>query len=273
MLYTPPEKVVLDSKYDKVKNKHCRMAIWFDNNFYKNPKNHFNLYRYLYCIISMLAYKQKFFKTEKEYENFAICSTTTLYVRFMKQEQLNYPHIKSVLNYVKSALIGLLILYQNNFFLEVSKPHINTSKVEESYNYNISYNNILTIYDEIHNIVQLAPKYIKNVINKFTLDNTTKKKLYISTILTFNKILNRYYKIKKYQINEYLFDVVKDNIVLWNLKDIYINYVIFIINNIKVELSSAIKETINYYQISDIDLNNVKKNLFSNIIVEENYEK
>lgn len=108
------------------KPKHVRyvdMAIWIDNNAYKENCDHTKLYDYLYHISKMLAYKRGLCKTSQEYEDFAIYAASRYFFRLTNSRQFDeiepLEKIKSILNYIKRTLYPTKIEYDREYTNQV----------------------------------------------------------------------------------------------------------------------------------------------------------
>ena len=91
--------------------KYTDMAIWIDENAYKEDCDEPKMYEYLYHITKMLAYEGRFFKTFAEYEEFALYAATTIFMRYKDEKQhietSRMKPIVSVLNYAKRVVLPL----------------------------------------------------------------------------------------------------------------------------------------------------------------------
>ena len=76
MLYSRPTKVASPklpeniAKFEKAKDIHSKMAIYFDENFYSNERDDENCYKYMYLIYYMLACKNKYFASYSDYDGY-----------------------------------------------------------------------------------------------------------------------------------------------------------------------------------------------------------
>jgi hypothetical protein len=63
------------------------MAIWIDENAYKEDCDDNTLYMYLSFLIEMLAKVNKYFNNEKDYEDFALTYATNIFYRYKNPKQ------------------------------------------------------------------------------------------------------------------------------------------------------------------------------------------
>ena len=91
--------------YPKPKDmKYTDMSKYFDENFWSDNTNDDLCYKYLYLIFDMLAHTKSMFHLYSDYQNFALFSATTIYMRFLKKKKNGQPRVKSVLNYCKATV-------------------------------------------------------------------------------------------------------------------------------------------------------------------------
>ena len=68
--------------YKKPKNlKYTDMAIYIDTHIYTNDCDDELVFKYLYFLCMMLAYKAKYFDSYQKYNDFAVSAATTIYLR------------------------------------------------------------------------------------------------------------------------------------------------------------------------------------------------
>lgn len=198
MLYSRPSKVAMPElpenieKFNKAKDIHSKMSIYFDENFYSEHRNEENCYKYMYLIYYMLVCKAKYFKNFSDCDEYAQFAANTIYMRFLKK-QANGERIKSILNYAKSTLYPLKVMYQNETFRIVfpngkNDEGVNSllqetmrQYVQNQYNDDME-NDILEVFANI-------PYYIKEAISKTPYKNNRLmcRRLTISCLLTLLK--------------------------------------------------------------------------------------
>lgn len=107
--------------YTKPHNlKYTDMAIWIDQNAYKEDCDDQQMYEYLYHIMSMLAFTGKYFKTFEEYDEFSLFAATTIFMRYRDDRPTDnkgneIKPINSVLNYAKRVAIPLKLQFQQQY--------------------------------------------------------------------------------------------------------------------------------------------------------------
>lgn len=224
------------------------------------------IFEYLYHLAFMLAHKHKYFNKSQYYEDFAIYVATEILNRLFYNPKLTQyneagepllPPVKSVLNYLKSAIYGMKCAFEYLNYSQKITP-INTtgfdygsdinSKLKESLIYNIEagidiYLN--TFSTEVYNIVHKSCPY-KN-------DKVLMKNIYISCLLsvlnsvTFTQAdlesIENTYSLpeSKFRYINRLYKKNRDNcIILYNLPDSFYNYITVTVRRIFKQLREDI---------------------------------
>lgn len=191
MLYSRPTKVASPElpenieKFNKAKNIHTKMSIYFDENFYSDHRNDENCHKYIYLIYYMLACQAKYFHKYDDYDEYAQFAANTIYMRFLKKWNQG-ERVKSVLNYAKSTMYPLKVMYQNTNFGTVSPVNeLNQDMLKEhiqsQYNEGME-EDILSVFS---NIAYYVNETINNTPYKY--DKIVSKRLKISCLLTLLK--------------------------------------------------------------------------------------
>ena len=278
MLFSRPSRVASPSlpenieKFNKAKDIHSKMSIYFDENFYSDHRNDENCYRYMYLIYYMLACKKKYFRNYNDYDEYAQFATNIIYLRFIKK-QLEGERIKSVLNYIKSTLYPLKVMYQNATFRNVivEDDMVNSSTqemmrqyVQEQYNDGID-EDIVAIFKDIPHYVSDA---IKNTPYKY--DKIMYRRLKISCLLTLLKSftlssehIKRLEARKEKGLNntEVLYKMFnkerETSTTLWKLNESMGNYVQVLSNQIRKRIMREIEEIRQSYTLSNEALDSI----------------
>ena len=115
MTYTKPKDVT-----------YTEMAIWIDENAYKDDCDDEQVYRYIYLLIEMLARKANYFDSAAIYDEFAIHSANRIFLRLKNPRQFGecptLPKIKSILNYIKKLMRPMRVTYQQQFYSQTLSP-------------------------------------------------------------------------------------------------------------------------------------------------------
>ena len=92
--------------------RYVDMAIWIDDNVYKDNCDQEKLYEYIFHLSKMLAFKRALFNNGQQYEDFAVYAATKYFLRITDKRQFEIdengepklPKIKSILNYIKKTI-------------------------------------------------------------------------------------------------------------------------------------------------------------------------
>lgn len=299
MTYRLPEKVYLPPELDgKAKNIHARMAIYFDNNIYKNPdeRDDSTLYQYMYHIIYMLACRQKYFRKFEDYDAFAIYMATKLYMRYINPNHLEkHGKIVSVLNYCKSLLYPCKVDFQRETFDEVfgvdskGNPDGSAEAMKASWEESIqeSYCSSQHVEEKIIEEIEELPDEINHVLDQtpYRKDKLMRHRLYMSVLLsvlkgstlsnaTLIKLENRQ---KKGLNNEAMtLDLYKkemnDCTTLWRLEPKYYNLVHLLTIKTRKRFSQRISDVRAGLRLSTEDVNAVIMSAYGNTLRDDNEE-
>lgn len=276
MTFTKPHKV-----------SYADMAIYIDENVYKEDCDDALIYEYIYHIINMLAYKGKFFKTSKQYDDFSIQSATYIFMRLKnkkqyewdsKKENYKLEKVKSVLNYIKKLMYPMRVMFEQEDYSQQYQDK--EFELEDNYNQiylvkqHASIFNNVELYNYIESISRIFKTELKNIPYK---DAIIKKYIHISCLLTFlnmvtldNESKNKiFYKSEKLFQNEYIISKFflnnrKDCVILYKLPKDMENYIFVLVNRIKHIIAEDISDMIRSWEVSD--------NMAKNILMESVYE-
>jgi len=254
------------------------MAIWIDNNIYKEDCDMDKAFTYMYLLAYMLASKAKYFNTITDYDGFAYFLAYSTYSRYKDQSK---KPVKSVLNYMKSIMYFRKLTYDRETFCEVINPEYNTNWDENKYknsriNSLESQNRTNLIQLSIQDIFSDIPKIIfKNIPRIYFSDNLIKNNIYKSTLLS---LLSSYTLPQEFQIKlqkkleeKSTFDeasfykkhLTKD-IILWHLPDSMESVVRLVINKTNQDLIELIRGLSDEIKVTEYDLDLMFKSAYEN---------
>lgn len=246
MLYYKPKDVT-----------YTDMCIWVDDNAYKEDCDREKLFKYIYLLAEMLAFKSHFFKHGTLYDDFAVYVATRVYSRYVDENQFvvkkgrdkpKLKKIKSVLNYLKKIIYPAKITFEQN-------RNQQNIEIGEQFTYDLRYDFHSRIRDTVHNLKAIEySAYIQDIVPtikshvysvvKFE-DKVTTNNIYLSCVLSFlnsvvlpNKTQEKLNKmmsdgIKQSAINRmYQFERTNSTI-LYHLNDSYKDYVSVLVNEVR----------------------------------------
>lgn len=242
--------------------KYTDLAIYFDNNFYTPNRNDDLLYQYVYLLVYMLACKKRYFLKYDDYDKFALFAATTLYMRFIQKERRG-ERIKSVLNYIKSVLYSLKVMFQYETFHEVMNPETSafdsdkykkelSETIQQDYDYKI----IESVQDSLDYINDTIWEIITD--SPYKKDNLLCKRLYMSCLLSFINSITfknihkpKLPKMKDKMKIKLLKKEQQDFVLLWHLTDEWKDYVLFLMNKIKQTIFQEFRDIEDMYNLSE----------------------
>ena len=255
------------------------LAIWIDENFYKDDCDYNTAYAYMYLLASMLSSKHRYFDNQKDYDEFA---SLLAYDTFKRMSNVNKGKIKSVLNYMKSIISFRRIGYNFTKRQKIIDPVYDkdwdaVSYVENCKNsYEASFSDKLS--EGVVDILSYTPQYIKESIPKiFKIDKVLYKNIYLSCMLSLIDRITlpniRECKLNTKLNSSSMFDEVKyynkyledGEIILWNISKEYSNLVIVVLNKVQNIIINEIKELSNDFKVSNDEFSNIMSSGFTHV--------
>lgn len=289
MIYKKPENM-----------KYTDMCIYIDNNMEYLAKASDpdtivveNVYKYLYLIVYALSCKQKFFRDIQDYDDFSIITASILYMRIVDKRQYlpdgdpkKIKPIKSSLNYIKSALYGLKVNYQQENFFPTMHPklygEIETGTAAKEI---IQSQDADKMREAIIEEFSFIPRKIERVIKRSPYRNNPVfcKNLYISLLLSFvdsitltNSFLSKYTKrkVKDKQADTRLIKIYMDQQdnkpILYHLPESLSDYVKVLLNEVKKDFAVNLMDTKSAFNLSDDTIKNIIASIYTENDMGEN---
>jgi len=289
MIYKKPENM-----------KYTDMCIYIDNNMEylakaSDPDNTIveNVYKYLYLIVYALSCKQKFFRDIQDYDDFSVITASILYMRIVDKRQYlpdgdpkKIKPIKSSLNYIKSALYGLKVNYQQENFFPTMHPklygEIETGTAAKEI---IESQDADKMHEAIMEEFLFIPRKIERVIKRSPYRNNPVfcKNLYISLLLSFvdsitltNSFLSKYNKrkVKDKQADTRLIKIYMDQQdnkpILYHLPESLSDYVKVLLNEVKKDFAVNLMDTKSAFNLSDDTIKNIIASIYTENDMGEN---
>lgn len=254
------------------------LAIWVDENFYKEDCDMNTAYTYIYLLASMLASKRRYFDNQKDYDEFA---SLLAYDTFTRMQNVKKGKIKSVLNYMKSIISFRRIGYNFQKRQKIIDPQYDpewdamsyVEKCKSSYEASMNYR----VYEGVSSLLNEVPSIIINNIPRvYKIDKAQYLNIYISCLLSMISSItlpNSYNdKFSKKQDKSTGFDEVKyyskyleDDIILWHLHDDLKDLIKVILNKTKNQLINEIKELSSDGRVSDEEFSKIMSSGFAGV--------
>ena len=253
------------------------MAIWIDNNAYRQDCDYDTLYQYIFHIVIMPAAKSKYFHTNKDYDDFGIFAASYYFNRLRNEKQFSddkkLDHIKSILNYIKKTIYAVKCLYMKQFFQEnISNDVLSKQGYEDAIDYIEYYkmcdnSNILGRSDFTFYLEDI-PRTIKNFLQSIPKKRNSCEwhNIYLSCLLSYINIISlskkqedalqgitRSDQIKENLYSKFFNDIDNSYIVLYNLPESYRDYIYILVlrvkNVIRDELESLLYAGFDYRDV------------------------
>ena len=275
--------------------KYTDLCIYIDKTIYERDENNNpialrklsnieieNVYNYLYNIIYALSVKKKLFNKQQDYEDFSIETAGTLFVRLTAKNQ-NYDQnatanraIKSILNYIKGALMFMAITWRNANYAETLNPDIDgNDDIEAARDYVYNQANDQFEYKRKKAFAELFenfPKYVNDALNMsmFKKNKLQKYQIALSEYLSLLNCLtieNKFKDISDTKKSNKIYDQLKnkkdyiinystDSLITKELIDLQLRKTLFLLEDEKCNIEK-------YYTPSDQELDNILATGFS----------
>ena len=275
--------------------KYTDLCIYIDKTIYERDENNNpialrklsnieieNVYNYLYNIIYALSVKKKLFNKQQDYDDFSIETAGTLFTRLTAKNQ-NYDQnatanraIKSILNYIKGALMFMAITWRNANYAETLNPDIDgNDEIEAARDYVYNQANDQFEYKRKKAFAELFenfPKYVNDALNMsmFKKNKLQKYQIALSEYLSLLNCLtieNKFKDISDTKKSNKIYDQLKnkkdyiinysnDSLITKELIDLQLRKTLFLLEDEKCNIEK-------YYAPSDQELDNILATGFS----------
>lgn len=251
------------------------MAIWIDENVYKQECNETLLYEYLYHLSHMLAVQNRYFTKYQYYDEFSLFCASRLFIRLRNRQELT--PIKSVLNYLKRIIYPYKVDFEQETYLH------NEKDVEVIYN---DFDLGAALLDEVNlfssmefsmtlsSVIMIVKDHLKKIpykrnssewyniytsclltlLNSITISNFDKQRL-CEKKRNISQVTDRYYTELRYS-----------KPLLYHLDDSYSNYIYVLVNELRHVIASQLSFECRTYNSSESSF----KSLLYNSLQKEN---
>lgn len=259
--------------------RYVDMAIFIDNNFYTESRDDETCFIYMYHLAKMLSYKKKYFKSEIDYDGFAMYLAVDVWNRMCKD------HIKSVLNYMKSILYFRKIQYENETYSEMIDPTFDknwdTGKYIEVNTSNYESKNKERSQFYVYECIKSIPTYIKQSIPSIYKKTGMWYNIYISSLLSIISSLtlppekeeaknkNLVEKPRFDEANFYRKYFKLNKIILWHLPNSMEDVIKLVLNKTFNKLYDNLKDVIADSKMSEKEFNDISASAFDGALTNE----
>ena len=259
---------------------YTQMAIYIDEHVYQEDCDQQLIFEYLFHLAHMLAVKTCSFRTEKDYNDFAVFFASGVFMRLTnpKQYRINpktgepkMKKVKSVLNYMKRTLYPRKVDFQQEFFaqVDVDVPIIE-SQVVPRYTFanQLAFNAEKLMRIEFDCTVGNIPKTIRAFLKKIPYRYKSRdwNNIYISCLLTF---------LHSVTLPEYNYEFFRDKksissdletlcmnysrqsntVILYHLDESMRDYIYVLVKKLKSLIAKDLSEIV-HFSLEGLDIQN-----------------
>jgi len=234
------------------------MAIWIDENVYKDDCPDDMLYEYLYHLAFMLSGLAGYFSCANDYDSFCLYTASRLFMRLRNKQQFELNEngqpkmkiIKSILNYMKKIIYPYKVDFELQF--KIMDKNIDILPVS-NFNLGTFVSESTSMFDRVE--FSLALSHVADIVKAHLLKIPYKKRssewtnIYISCMLTLmNSITLTANQRERFKtkiddlsvINGLYSELRLDPPILYHLPEKMSNYVKVLVNELRHVLASEI---------------------------------
>lgn len=262
--------------------RYVDMAIYIDEHVYEENFDANLIFDYIYQLINMLAHKASLFKNKQYYEDFALKSATSIYMRLTNKKQFEFdengqpklPRVKSVLNYIKKTLYAMKVDFEQEEYEKVQP------ELEAAYSYSEEYslhNRLMESVDRLrvtdfsicmHDVCKTIKSYLSHI--PYRNDRSTWENIYLSCLLSLlnsitlsNKNKKRISRLGERATPEIIYSIYEqerlDQVILFRLDESMRGYINILTNSIRHLIAKDLASCLDIYVPSEVGIQNLLK--------------
>lgn len=262
--------------------RYVDMAIYIDEHIYEENFDANLIFDYIYQLINMLAHKASLFKNKQYYEDFALKSATSIYMRLTNKKQFEFdekgepklPKVKSVLNYIKKTLYAMKVDFEQEEYEKVQP------ELEAAYSYSEDYslhNHLMESVDRLrvtdfsicmHDICKTIKRYLSHI--PYRNDRAVWENIYLSCLLSLlnsitlsNKNKKRISRLGERATSEIIYSIYEqeriDQVILFRLDESMRGYINILTNSIRHLIAKDLASCLDIYVPSEVGIQNLLK--------------
>lgn len=250
------------------------MAIYIDHNVHRDDLSEQEIetiYKYLYFLFRMVAYKCKWFDTTEMYDNYSLFGATYMYFRYLRDKEIK---VRSVMNYINSSAYFIKVQFEQLEFAQViSDDKDMFIDIEYEYSFQRSLKDSIKCFSlsEYEMYFSSIPATIKDFLKHIPYKGDIFTNIYISCLLSIINIFvfskEELTKLKSHCYPRYITyeDIYQWNtkIILYELPDSYKSYIYILVQEIKYLICKDLSEILITYS-SSYELSSKHNNLAVN---------
>lgn len=235
------------------------MAIWIDTHAYDKDVDEQKMFEYISHLVEMVARKGRYFKSDRDYDDFTSFATIQIFKRYRNKRQFKenptVERVKSVLNLIKKTLRFYKIDYQNEEFYQ--KELLDNDKKQVIHPISYNQDNLSIDFCMYIKEIDIAIDKLLSIVpmSRNTLESQNIK---ISVLLSFlNQITFtksqqiKMSKCSEEELRKKYFEDSSNNIILFHLNEAYISQVKVYVKLLQRYLATEITELIASFQEAD----------------------
>lgn len=233
------------------------MAIYIDHNVHRNDLTEYEIetiYKYLYFLFRMVAYKYKWFNCTEIYDNYALFGATYMYFRYLNDSQVK---VRSVLNYINSSAYFIKVQFEQLEYAQVIVDSSNDTDcltdVDYEYTLQRSLKDSIKCFslEEYCSYFESIPTTIKNFLKHIPYKGQQWINIYISCLLSIINIFvvsKDEYKLlyshcyPRYITYEDLYQRSSNKVILYELPETFLHYIEVLVQEIKYLICKDLSE-------------------------------
>lgn len=262
--------------------RYVDMAIYIDEHVYEENFDANIIFDYIYQLINMLAHKASLFKNKQYYEDFALKSATSIYMRLTNKKQFEFdekgepklPKVKSVLNYIKKTLYAMKVDFEQEEYEKVQP------ELEAAYSYSEEYslhNRLMESVDRLrvtdfsicmHDVCKTIKSYLSHI--PYRNDRAVWENIYLSCLLSLlnsitlsNKNKKRISRLGERATSEIIYSIYEqeriDQVILFRLDESMRGYINILTNSIRHLIAKDLASCLDIYVPSEVGIQNLLK--------------
>lgn len=262
--------------------RYVDMAIYIDEHVYEENFDANLIFDYIYQLINMLAHKASLFKNNQYYEDFALKSATSIYMRLTNKKQFEFdengqpklPRVKSVLNYIKKTLYAMKVDFEQEEYEKVQP------ELEAAYSYSEEYslhNRLMESVDRLrvtdfsicmHDVCKTIKNYLSHI--PYRNDRAVWGNIYLSCLLSLlnsitlsNKNKKRISRLGERATSEIIYSMYEqerlDQVILFRLDESMRGYINILTNSIRHLIAKDLASCLDIYVPSEVGIQNLLK--------------
>lgn len=259
--------------YRKPSNvKYVDMAKYIDDHVYTDDCDDVLVFKYIYFLISMLAYQAQYFKSAQYYDDFALSGASRVFMRLRNPKQFEVDEngkprmekIRSVLNYIKTTIYPMKVDFEQENYIQNGIKDVSDLVYDSEVDFRARINETVDELSLVDFEVYLGE--ICRTIRAFLVKIPRKKNscewlnIYTSCVLTLLnsvtlseenlakiKSLGQVFFSKPYLIDKMYREERQNSVILYHLPEEMHDYILVLTNRLRRIIARDLSTTLRTY--------------------------